>query len=88
MVLGQPRRLQTLLRGFEMNVKELTEWLIKLPNQNATVYILTHTPGRGWYDQGGNVKTEEFTGECGQYDLYEPYNKLDGCTLLLGYSDD
>ena len=42
-----------------MIVSELIEWL-KTQDQGATVEIVEHTSGRGYYDQGGNAMVEPF----------------------------
>lgn len=43
-----------------MNVSELIEWLREFPDQEAEVFIVEHTSGSGYYDQGGNCTEEPF----------------------------
>lgn len=42
-----------------MTVAELTEWL-KTQDQGATVYVVSHSSGGGYYDQGGTAQTVVF----------------------------
>ena len=42
-----------------VNVRELREWL-KQFDQEASVEIVYHSRGHGYYDQGGNATTKEF----------------------------
>lgn len=46
-----------------MNIKQFIEFLQTLP-QDATVQVLSHSRGTGYYDQGGWCTTEDFTTEC------------------------
>lgn len=74
-----------------MLVPELIEWL-KGQDQGATVRVVVHTSGRGYYDQGGNATTEVFTSELTEYSdyrgMFNPdhpvYNTRE---LLLGVVD-
>jgi len=59
-----------------MIVSEFIEWL-KKQDQDAMVEILYHTSGTGYYDQGGNVTTEEF----------DPSKQLHGCPACYEYTD-
>lgn len=59
-----------------MIVSEFIEWL-KTQDQGATVEILYHTSGTGYYDQGGNVTTEEF----------DPNDLLYGYSKSFEYTD-
>lgn len=43
-----------------MNIKQFIEFLQTLP-QDATVQVLSHSRGTGYYNQGGNCYMEEFT---------------------------
>ena len=43
-----------------MLVKDFIKWL-ETQDQEAIVEVLVHSRGSGYYDQGGNVTTEEFT---------------------------
>ena len=43
-----------------MIVSEFIQWL-KAQDQDAIVEVLVHSRGTSYYDQGGNVTTEEFT---------------------------
>ena len=43
-----------------MNVKEMAEWLLSLPDQNAIIEVVVHKYGSSYYDQGGNAHTEVF----------------------------
>ena len=43
-----------------MNIKQFIEFLQTLP-QDATVQVLSHSRGTGYYDQGGNCTVEDFT---------------------------
>lgn len=73
-----------------MNVGELKVWLEQF-DEDATVEIVEHTRGLGYYDQGGNATTREFSP-----DMYEigddkychrnffEYTRYSGGTLLLG----
>lgn len=42
-----------------MNVASLIEWLQTMP-QDATVTVLSHSDGHGYYMQGGSCTTEDF----------------------------
>lgn len=42
-----------------MNVAELIEWLQK-QDQTATVEVLSHNSGSGYYDQGGWCTVKDF----------------------------
>lgn len=42
-----------------MIVSDLIEWL-KTQDQGATVQVVRHTSGYGYYDQGGNVQEVDF----------------------------
>ena len=76
-----------------MKVHEFIEWL-KTQDQEATIEVVEHTTGRGWYDQGGNALVVEFdparhadyTDMRGnQFAVGKPYQ--DARTLLLGMKD-
>lgn len=78
-----------------MNVAELIEWL-KTQDQGATVEVIYHTSGRGYYDQGGNVSIVDFD-PAKHADYTEmrgnPFAKPDAPyfnqrTLLLGSKDN
>lgn len=43
-----------------MNVAELIQWL-QTQDQTATVEVLSHKSGSGYYDQGGWCNVEDFT---------------------------
>ena len=49
-----------------MNIKQFIELLQTLP-QDATVHVLSHSRGDGYYDQGGWCTVEEFNSECGEF---------------------
>lgn len=59
-----------------MIVKDFIEWL-KTQDQEATVEVLVHSSGSGYYDQGGNVSVEEFTADeeygCGKHFDYTDF---------------
>jgi hypothetical protein len=59
-----------------MVVSEFIEWL-KTQDQDAIVEVLVHSSGTGYYDQGGNVTTEEFDPSEGYY----------GCSKYHEYTD-
>lgn len=59
-----------------MIVSELIEWL-KTQDQEAIVEVLHHSSGTGYYDQGGNVTTEEF----------DPSEEYYGCSKHHEYTD-
>ena len=76
-----------------MKVHEFVKWLEQFPDQDATVEIIVHEYGRGYYNQGDNVHVEEF--DPNNTDHYEysdmrnnkfavgkPYQ--DSHTLLIG----
>ena len=82
-----------------MNIKQFIEFLQTLP-QDATVHVLSHHSGSGYYDQGGNCYVDEFTLEdqsehmvtkgegwaCGEH--YELTTDKDGQVFLqLGVMD-
>ena len=46
-----------------MKVKELIAWLSAFPDQDADVEVVQHTSGTGYYDQGGNARSEPFDPE-------------------------
>lgn len=46
-----------------MTVKELAEWLQSFPDQEATVEVVVHEDGTGYYDQGGWCSTRIFNPE-------------------------
>ena len=60
-----------------MTVAEMIEFLKTMP-QDATVQVLQHVSGHGYYDQGGWCYTTDFNGV--EEDTFE----LDGNKLLLG----
>lgn len=43
-----------------MNIKQFIEFLQTLP-QDATVQVLSHHSGSGYFDQGGNCYVEDFS---------------------------
>ena len=43
-----------------MTVKELAEWLLAFKDQDATVLVVEHSSGTGYYDQGGTATTVNF----------------------------
>lgn len=43
-----------------MNIKQFIEFLQTLP-QDATVQVLSHSRGYGYYMQGGECTVEDFT---------------------------
>jgi len=59
-----------------MIVSEFIEWL-KTKDQDAVVEVLYHTSGTGYYDQGGNISTEEF----------DPSKQFHGCPAHHEYTD-
>lgn len=83
----------TLPSGYaeaEMLVSEFIEWL-KEQDQGATVEVVVHKSGSGYYDQGGNASTEAFAPEHSDYTDHRgnPYIKphcpsYNTRTLLLG----
>ena len=46
-----------------MQVKELVKWLSEFPDQEATVEVILHMQGSGYYDQGGNATCVVFDPE-------------------------
>lgn len=50
-----------------MNRKEFQEWLNQF-DEETIIEIVYHTDGHGYYDQGGNATTTEFTPNSGFYD--------------------
>lgn len=81
-----------------MTVAEMIEWMKTLP-QDAVVTVLDHHSGTGYYDQGGNVYTVDFTTDCkdswvnsmGEHIAYGEHFELE-CykgqhTLQLGVRD-
>lgn len=59
-----------------MNVAEFREWLLT-QDQEAIVEVLVHSSSTGYYDQGGNVSTEEF----------DPSEEYYGCSKHHEYTD-
>lgn len=49
-----------------MNIKQFIEFLQTLP-QDATVQVLSHSRGTGYYDQGGWCTVEEFNSGCSEF---------------------
>lgn len=49
-----------------MNIKQFIEFLQTLP-QDATVQVLSHHSGSGYYDQGGTCSVEYFSVECNEF---------------------
>ena len=49
-----------------MNIKQFIEFLQTLP-QDATVQVLSHSRGTGYYDQGGTCSVEDFSVECNEF---------------------
>ena len=43
-----------------MKVHELVAWLMRFEDQDAEVTVVSHSSGRGYYDQGGNATSELF----------------------------
>lgn len=74
-----------------MIVREMIEWLKTQP-QDATVEVIIHRSGCGYYDQGGNIEWEEFKAEVAtpennfnqDHYLYELKGKK---TIRLGDSE-
>lgn len=52
-----------------MIVKDFIKWL-ETQDQEAIVEVLVHSSGTGYYDQGGNVTTEEFDISTDQYSQF------------------
>ena len=75
-----------------MNIKQFIEFLQTLP-QDATVQVLSHSRGTGYYDQGGWCTVEDFNNDgdgwdCGYADHYELTKDKDGNVFLqLGVMD-
>ena len=59
-----------------MIVAEFIEWL-QTQDQEAVVEVLYHTSGTGYYDQGGNVTTQDF----------DPTDLMWGCSKSFDYVD-
>ena len=59
-----------------MIVAEFIEWL-KTQDQGAIVEVLVHSSGTGYYDQGGNVTTEEFDPSQTYYDCSKYHEYTD-----------
>lgn len=49
-----------------MTVREFIRWL-ESQDQEATVRVVQHTSGKGYYDQGGNASEVDFTPELSEY---------------------
>jgi hypothetical protein len=49
-----------------MNIKQFIKFLQTLP-QDATVQVLSHSRGTGYYDQGGTCSVEDFSVECNEF---------------------
>ena len=69
-----------------MSVAELTEWL-KTQDQSAEVWVVEHSSGRCWNDQGGTARTVLFDPTI--HAEHSDYSHLarEGCSateLLLG----
>jgi hypothetical protein len=70
-----------------MKVSEFIEWL-KTQDQDATVEVVVHESGTGYYDQGGWCYWRQFSGELkyeelpyyGEHFEYDSQHK----TLYLG----
>ena len=79
-----------------MTVKELAEWLKAFPDQDATVEVIVHERGTGYYDQGGNAHTEpfnperhiEYTDMRGNQFVTPDKPYFNSRTLLLGVEND
>lgn len=56
-----------------MNIKQFIEFLQTLP-QDATVQVLSHSRGTGYYDQGGNCTVEDFSYEWAEFMSYTDDN--------------
>lgn len=76
-----------------MNVAEMIEWLQTMP-QGATVRILEHHSGTGYYDQGGSVRVVDFDSEVeyvglsGEWGPHYELSTYAGETVLqLGVTD-
>lgn len=74
-----------------MKVKELAKWLSEFEDQDATVEVVSHKSGTGYYDQGGSAQTVKFELYLATYtDMRgNPFVKEDAPyynsrTLLLG----
>ena len=67
-----------------MNVREVAEWLLSLEDQTATVCVIHHTTGRGYYNQGGDAKEVQFNPDK----HVEHWDFHTGNTLTLGLLND
>ena len=56
-----------------MLVPEFIEWL-KTQDQTATVRVLQHTSGSGYYDQGGWTSEVDFDPQSGKVSTYIGFN--------------
>lgn len=61
-----------------MKVRELVKWLAELEDQDATVEVVVHSRGTGYYDQGGNARVVAFDHQ--KHAAYVDKSR----TLLLG----
>jgi hypothetical protein len=43
-----------------MKVRELIQWLAAFEDQDATVEVVEHSRGTGYYDQGGSARVVPF----------------------------
>ena len=60
-----------------MNVSELIEWLKLHSDPEATVEVVEHSTGTGYYDQGGNIRVVDFDPE-----KHADYTDLRGNSLI------
>lgn len=73
-----------------MLVPEFIEWL-KTQDQTATVHVLQHTTGHGYYDQGGWTSEVDFDPLSGKVHTYIGYDNSRTTTLYpdcFEYSED
>lgn len=78
-----------------MTVAEFIEWL-KTQDQEATVQVVRHTSGSGYYDQGGNAtlvdfdpkQFAEYTDFRGSSFIHPGDPLFDKRLLLLGAKND
>lgn len=71
-----------------MTVAEFISWLQEFHDQGATVEIVVHEKGTGYYDQGGNATTLPFDPLAGHSEYTDLRgNPKDTRTLLLGIYD-
>ncbi len=60
-----------------MTVAEFIAWLQTHPDPEATVEVVEHSTGKGYYDQGGNIRVVDFSPE-----VHADYIDLRGNSMI------